>query len=85
MALDELTNCRAARSRNTSHAYTGSVMANVHLLIGTRKGAWVYTADETRREWSLSQPMMPGWTINHLTVDTRRETPRLLAGGCPSL
>ncbi|MGE3857922.1 MAG: WD40/YVTN/BNR-like repeat-containing protein [Dehalococcoidia bacterium] len=56
-------------------------MPAVHVLVGTKKGAWVYTADEARREWTLSAPMMPGWTINHLVVDTRRETPRLLAGG----
>lgn len=56
-------------------------MASVHVLVGTKKGAWVYTADEARREWTLSPPMMPGWTINHLAVDTRRDTPRLLAGG----
>ena len=56
-------------------------MAAVRLLVGTKKGAFVYTADEARREWTVSKPMMPGWTVAHFTVDTRRETPRLLAGG----
>ena len=56
-------------------------MSPVRLLVGTRKGAWVYTADATRTRWTLSKPMMPGWSVYHLEADTRRATPRLLAGG----
>jgi len=50
-----------------------------HVLVGTRKGAWIYTSDEKRAEWSISEPIMPGWTINHLAVDTRGSQPRLFA------
>ncbi|MFA7248092.1 MAG: exo-alpha-sialidase [Dehalococcoidia bacterium] len=56
-------------------------MASVHLFVGTRKGAFVYTADDAREAWTLSPPMMPGWTISHMVADTRRDIPRLLAGG----
>ena len=50
-----------------------------HLLVGTRKGAWIYTSDERRRDWELSAPIMPGWTVHHMAVDLRRETPRIYA------
>ncbi|MCK9487097.1 MAG: exo-alpha-sialidase [Dehalococcoidia bacterium] len=53
----------------------------VNVLVGTRKGAWIYTSDETRREWSVSKPIMPGWTVYHMAVDTRRATPRIFAAG----
>jgi len=53
----------------------------VRLLVGTRKGAWMYTADAGRQKWTISKPLMPGWTVYHMTVDTRRETPRLFASG----
>lgn len=56
-------------------------MAAVRLLVGTRKGAWAYTADAARRQWTVSKPMMPGWSVSHMAVDTRRATPRLLAAG----
>ncbi len=50
-----------------------------HVLVGTRKGAWLYTADEARKEWKISEPMMPGWTIQHMAADTRRDPVRLYA------
>lgn len=56
-------------------------MPSPRLLIATRKGAWIYTADAERRSWTISPPMMPGWSVYHMAVDTRRETPRLFAAG----
>lgn len=50
-----------------------------HLLVGTRKGAWLYNADARRGCWEISEPMMPGWTINHMSVDLRHDPPRLYA------
>ena len=49
------------------------------LLVGTRKGAFIYTADEGRRCWQLAEPIMPGWTVSHMTADLRRDPPRLYA------
>src|SRR5438132_5916833 len=54
-------------------------MAQVRLLVGTRKGAFIYTADESRKQWSVSEPQLPGWSIYQLAVDTRRDTPRIYA------
>lgn len=56
-------------------------MASVQLLVGTKKGAFIYSSDERRERWSLAEPIMPGWTVNHMAADTRGTTPRLLASG----
>ncbi len=41
-------------------------MSGVRLLVGTRKGAFVLTADGTRREWRVSGPHFAGWEMYHL-------------------
>ena len=51
----------------------------VQLLVGTRKGAFIYTADAGRRAWTISEPLLAGWSIHHMAVDTRRDPPRLYA------
>ncbi|MBA3947236.1 MAG: exo-alpha-sialidase [Herpetosiphonaceae bacterium] len=50
-------------------------MTGVRVLVGTRKGAFVMTADGTRDRWDISGPHFGGWEIYHLTgslVDTNR-------------
>ena len=41
-------------------------MSQVRLLVGTRKGAFVLTADGTRKQWAVSGPHFAGWEIYHL-------------------
>jgi photosystem II stability/assembly factor-like uncharacterized protein len=41
-------------------------MASVRVLVGTRKGAFVLTSDEGRRDWQVSGPHFGGWEIYHL-------------------
>ncbi len=53
-------------------------MPRTLVLVGTRKGAWIYSSDD-RRKWSISQPMLPGWTFYHMSADLRRDPPRLYA------
>jgi photosystem II stability/assembly factor-like uncharacterized protein len=55
-------------------------MTQVRLLIGTKKGAWIYTSDEHRKDWTVSDPCMPGWTILHMAADTRHDPVRIYAG-----
>jgi hypothetical protein len=43
----------------------------VALLIGTRKGAWLYLADKTRKTWRVEGPHFLGHIINHLVLDPR--------------
>src|SRR5579859_6141537 len=52
---------------------------SVQLLVGTRKGAFIYRSDAARQCWSISEPQMPGWQINHLAADTREGRQRLYA------
>ena len=41
-------------------------MAGVRVLIGTRKGAFVLTSDESRAEWNVDGPHFGGWEVFHL-------------------
>ena len=41
-------------------------MSGVRLLVGTRKGAFVLTADGQRQQWHVSGPHFAGWEIYHL-------------------
>lgn len=36
-------------------------MSGVRVLVGTRKGAFVLTADGTRDRWEVSGPYFGGW------------------------
>ncbi|MBI4570750.1 MAG: exo-alpha-sialidase [Chloroflexi bacterium] len=51
----------------------------VHLLVGTRKAAWIYSSDEKRERWQISDPIMHAWTVHHMAADLRRDPPRLYA------
>ncbi len=41
-------------------------MAQVRLLVGTRKGAFILTSDGTRKNWKVEGPHFAGWEIYHL-------------------
>jgi photosystem II stability/assembly factor-like uncharacterized protein len=41
-------------------------MAQVRVLVGTRKGAFILTSDVTRKNWQVSGPHFAGWEIYHL-------------------
>jgi hypothetical protein len=41
-------------------------MAGVRVLVGTRKGAFVLTADGARKDWEVNGPFFPGWEVYHL-------------------
>jgi len=41
-------------------------MSQVRVLVGTRKGAFVMTADGKRERWDISGPHFGGWEIYHL-------------------
>jgi hypothetical protein len=43
----------------------------VQLLIGTRKGAWIYRSDKARKTWAVQGPIFLGSIINHLVRDPR--------------
>ena len=41
-------------------------MSKVRVLVGTRKGAFVLTADGKRTRWDVSGPFFAGWEVYHL-------------------
>src|SRR5262244_2429124 len=41
-------------------------MSSVRVLVGTRKGAFILTADGKRQHWDVSGPHFVGWEIFHL-------------------
>jgi photosystem II stability/assembly factor-like uncharacterized protein len=41
-------------------------MSGVRVLVGTRKGAFILTSDEGRRDWDVQGPLWGGWEMYHL-------------------
>ena len=41
-------------------------MSQVRVLVGTRKGAFILTADGTRDQWTVNGPHFAGWEIYHV-------------------
>ncbi len=41
-------------------------MTQVRLLVGTRKGAFILTADGARKDWHIDGPHFAGWEIFHM-------------------
>ncbi len=50
-------------------------MSGVRVLVGTRKGAFILTADGKRERWEVSGPHFAGWELYHIngsSVDPNR-------------
>jgi photosystem II stability/assembly factor-like uncharacterized protein len=41
-------------------------MSSVRVLVGTKKGAFVLSSDESRKSWKVEGPHFAGWEIYHL-------------------
>lgn len=41
-------------------------MSGVRLLVGTRKGAFVFTSNGKRNEWQIEGPHFGGWEVYHM-------------------
>src|SRR5215467_3263002 len=41
-------------------------MSKVRVLVGTRKGAFILSADGKRQSWEVSGPHFAGWEVYHL-------------------
>ena len=41
-------------------------MSGVRVLVGTRKGAFILSADGSRKDWTVTGPLFAGWEIFHL-------------------
>ncbi|MBI4425618.1 MAG: glycosyl hydrolase [Elusimicrobia bacterium] len=51
----------------------------VILLVGTRKGAWLYRGDPSRRAWRVDGPHFLGSIVHHLVLDPRDRKTIVLA------
>ncbi|TAJ71119.1 MAG: glycosyl hydrolase [Phenylobacterium sp.] len=51
----------------------------IQLLVGTRKGAWIYRSDQHRQAWSVEGPMFLGQIVNHFVRDPRDGRTMLMA------
>jgi photosystem II stability/assembly factor-like uncharacterized protein len=43
-----------------------SPMSRVRVLVGTKKGAFILTADGKRKQWDINGPHFAGWEMYHL-------------------
>src|SRR4029450_1438892 len=41
-------------------------MSKIRVLVGTKKGAFILTADGARENWTVSGPHFAGWEIYHM-------------------
>jgi len=41
-------------------------MSRIRVLVGTRKGAFILTADGKREQWEVNGPLFAGWEMYHL-------------------
>ena len=57
-----------------------NVMGDVLVLVGTTKGAFVFTSDAGRTRWRVDGPHFPGEAVYSLAFDQRAGRTRLLAG-----
>lgn len=51
----------------------------MHLLIGTRKGAFILSADDKRRKWAMRGPIFLGHIVHHIVQDPRKPSVLLMA------
>ncbi len=52
----------------------------VAVFVATRKGAWIFTADGTRKKWKISGPHFLGHAIHHMVLDPRDKKTLLATG-----
>ncbi|MCI0841939.1 MAG: exo-alpha-sialidase [Chloroflexi bacterium] len=57
----------------------GSKAGNVVLLVGTRKGAFIFSSNDARKDWDMTGPHIPGGNVFHMTYDPRGDGRTLAA------
>ncbi len=45
--------------------------SKVMVMVGTRKGGFIFTSDRDRRKWSVSDMLFKGWNMMHMMMDSR--------------
>jgi photosystem II stability/assembly factor-like uncharacterized protein len=60
-----------AKAKPKSKAKSSSKPSKVVLLVGTRKGAFIFTSDLRRKSWTSEGPILPGMQVHHFITDHR--------------
>lgn len=47
----------------------------VLVMVGTRKGAFIFESDRSRKKWEMRGPYFAGWSAHHLSHDSRSGSP----------
>lgn len=53
--------------------------SKLHILVGTKKGTFIFDGDAARKSWTLRGPFCEAWPINHVVGDPASGT--IYAGG----
>jgi hypothetical protein len=40
-------------------------------MVGTSKGGFIFTSDQDRKQWSVSEVLFKGWNMMHMSMDPR--------------
>src|SRR2546426_12362403 len=56
-------------------------MSKIRVLVGTKKGAFVLTADGKREQWDVSGPHFAGWEMYHVKGSPADDGPRIHGAG----
>jgi photosystem II stability/assembly factor-like uncharacterized protein len=48
-----------------------NTQSKVSILVGTRKGGFVFSSNEDRKQWSVSEILFKGWNVMHMVMDSR--------------
>ena len=65
---------KSQKDSQRKHLQKGTSMPKpkgVHLLVGTQKGAFIFSAKGTRKRWTMQGPLLKGAEVNDLMMDTR--------------
>jgi hypothetical protein len=57
-----------------------NVVGDVLVLVGTTKGAFIFSADGSRKRWRVDGPHFPGEAVYSIALDQRAGRTRLFAG-----
>ncbi|MBU6436520.1 MAG: glycoside hydrolase [Betaproteobacteria bacterium] len=60
-----------AAAKATARSNTSAPARHVSVLVGTRKGAFIFRSDGKRRDWAVSGPHFLGHIVQHVVADPR--------------
>jgi len=64
----------------TSSRSSGPAAGDVLVLVGTTKGAFIFSSDKSRRKWNVDGPHFPGEAVYSIAYDSRGGRTRTLVG-----